>query len=73
MGILQLLYNEDVVEEDSVFRWYASDISKNGTPSEVKLREKATKFIDWLREADEESSEEEDDEEEDSDEEWIDV
>lgn len=57
------------MEEDSVFRWYASDISKNGTPSEVKLREKATKFIDWLREADEESSEEEDDEEEDSDEE----
>ncbi|KAI8145758.1 nucleotide-diphospho-sugar transferase [Fennellomyces sp. T-0311] len=61
VGILQILYNADVVEEDSVLKWYTSDASKNVSPAELKLRERASKFVDWLQEAEEESSEEDDD------------
>ncbi|KAI9498624.1 nucleotide-diphospho-sugar transferase [Zychaea mexicana] len=61
VGILQILYNEDIVEEESVLRWYASDASKNGSSAEVKLRERAAKFVDWLQEAEEESSDDDED------------
>ncbi|KAI8332925.1 nucleotide-diphospho-sugar transferase [Chlamydoabsidia padenii] len=63
MGALQILYNIDVVEEEAVMEWYTSDISKSGSPAEVKLREKATKFVEWLTEAEEEESEEDSDDE----------
>ncbi|SAM05978.1 hypothetical protein [Absidia glauca] len=62
MGALQILYNIDVVEEEAVMEWYTSDISKSGSPAEVKLREKAAKFVEWLNEAEEESEEDSDDE-----------
>ncbi|KAI8086594.1 nucleotide-diphospho-sugar transferase [Halteromyces radiatus] len=62
MGALQILYNIDVIEEEAVMEWYTSDISKSGSPTEIKLREKATKFVEWLTEAEEESEEESDDE-----------
>ncbi|KAF7724274.1 hypothetical protein EC973_001175 [Apophysomyces ossiformis] len=63
LAAIQLMYDADVVEEDAVMRWYNSEASKSGNPAEVKLREKATKFIEWLNEAEEEDSsdEEEDD------------
>ncbi|KAG2226075.1 hypothetical protein INT45_011692 [Circinella minor] len=61
VGILQILYNEDMVDEDSVLQWYESDASKSGSPAEVKLRERAAKFVDWLQEAEEESSDEDSD------------
>ncbi|KAI8976815.1 hypothetical protein BDB01DRAFT_802670 [Pilobolus umbonatus] len=61
LGALQLIYNADIVEEDAIRVWYASDKSR-ATPALTKLREKATKFIEWLDEAEEESEEESDDE-----------
>ncbi|KAI9316229.1 nucleotide-diphospho-sugar transferase [Dichotomocladium elegans] len=64
LGILQLLYDLDVVEEESILKWYTSDASKSTSPAELSLREKATKFINWLQEAEEESSEEEDSDDE---------
>lgn len=63
LGALQLLYNGDIVEEEAIRAWYNSDLSK-ATPAESKLREKATKFIEWLDEAEEESEEEESSDEE---------
>ncbi|KAG2177536.1 hypothetical protein INT44_008048 [Umbelopsis vinacea] len=57
---LQLLYDDDVVEEDAIFRWYGSDRSKQLGPSATALREKATVFIKWLQEAEEEDSDEDD-------------
>ncbi|CAO3589855.1 unnamed protein product [Absidia cylindrospora] len=62
MGALQILYNIDVVEEEAVMEWYTSDVAKSGSPAEVKLRGKATKFVEWLTEAEEESEEDSDDE-----------
>lgn len=59
VGIMQILYNDEVVEEDAVLKWFATDASKTGSPAELKLREKAVKFVDWLQEAEEESSDEE--------------
>lgn len=56
---MQILYNDEVVEEDAVLKWFATDASKTGSPAELKLREKAVKFVDWLQEAEEESSDEE--------------
>ncbi|CDS06747.1 hypothetical protein LRAMOSA09274 [Lichtheimia ramosa] len=62
LGILQVLYDLDVVEEDSILKWYATDASKSGSAAELALRERASKFINWLQEAEEESSEEDSDE-----------
>ncbi|KAG2230933.1 hypothetical protein BDF21DRAFT_357966 [Thamnidium elegans] len=59
---LQFLYNADVLEEEAIQKWFRSELSKS-TPGEVKVRERAVKFIEWLEEAEEES--EEDDEESD--------
>lgn len=36
-------------------KWYNSDFSKSGSAAEIKIREKATKFVEWLNEAEEES------------------
>ncbi|KAI8991766.1 hypothetical protein BDF20DRAFT_904238 [Mycotypha africana] len=63
LGALQIFYNADVVEEDAIRHWYNSD-SANSSPAETKLKEKATKFIEWLDEAEEESEEEDDSDEE---------
>ena len=50
-----------MVDEDSVLQWYGSEASKSGSPAEVKLSERAAKFVDWLQEAEEESSDEDSD------------
>jgi translation initiation factor eIF-2B subunit epsilon len=57
---LQLLYDDDIVEEDAIFRWYGSDRSKQLGPSATALREKASVFIKWLQDAEEEDSDEDD-------------
>ncbi|KAI8369361.1 nucleotide-diphospho-sugar transferase [Radiomyces spectabilis] len=59
LGTLQLLYNMDIIEEDAIMQWYDSEASQNGSAAEIALREKATKFIDWLNEAEEEDSDDE--------------
>ncbi|KAI8372229.1 hypothetical protein EDC96DRAFT_500354 [Choanephora cucurbitarum] len=59
LGALQIFYNADIVEEEAIRRWYNTSELSMATPAEAKLREKATKFIEWLDEAEEESEEEE--------------
>jgi translation initiation factor 5 len=61
--ILQALYEEDVLSEDVLLAWHASPpesswLSNNEVAT--KVREKATPFIDWLKNAEESSGEEED-------------
>ncbi|KAG1000464.1 hypothetical protein G6F57_001436 [Rhizopus arrhizus] len=55
LSSIQILYNNDFVEEDAIRIWYNSESSK-ANPTESKLREKATKLIEWLDEAEEEDS-----------------
>lgn len=64
-GILKLFYDEDILEEKTILEW-SEKISKKYVSKEVseKIHEKAKPFVQWLKEADEESS---DDEEDDSD------
>ncbi|CAO3660958.1 unnamed protein product [Rhizopus stolonifer] len=59
LSSIQILYNSDFVEEDAIRIWYKSESSK-ATPVEAKLRERATKFIEWLDEAEEEDSDDDD-------------
>lgn len=61
-GILKLFYDTDILEEKTILEW-SEKISKKYVSKEMseKIHEKAKPFIQWLREADEESSEEEDD------------
>jgi translation initiation factor eIF-2B subunit epsilon len=59
---LRLLYDDDVVEEDAIFKWYGSERSKQLGNSATLLREKATAIIKWLEEAEEEDSDEDDEE-----------
>lgn len=61
-GILKLFYDTDILEEKSILEW-SEKVSKKYVTKEMseKIHEKAKPFIQWLREADEESSEEEDD------------
>lgn len=60
-GILKLFYDEDILEEKTILEW-AEKISKKYVTKEIseKIHEKAKPFIQWLKEADEESSDEED-------------
>jgi len=61
-GILKLFYDTDILEEKTILEW-SEKISKKYVPKETseKIHEKAKPFIQWLREADEESSEDDDD------------
>lgn len=61
-GILKLFYDNDILEEKTILEW-SEKISKKYVSKEMseKIHEKAKPFVQWLREAEEESSEEEDD------------
>lgn len=63
-GILKLFYDTDILEEKTLLEWSAK-ISKKYVSKDVseKIHEKAKPFIQWLQDADEESSEESDDSE----------
>jgi len=64
--ILKALYDEDVLEEEVLLAWHSH--KSKGTIAKVKDAGKV--FVDWLRNAEEESEgDEEDDDEEDDDEE----
>lgn len=64
--VLKFLYDEDVVDEEAVQKWFGGKF--NGEAK--KVRDAATKFVEWLANAEEDDSdEEEDDEDEDDDEE----
>lgn len=51
---IQVLYQFDIVEEEKIYEWWDSPAS---TSSEtlIKVRQSTEKFVDWLREAEEES------------------
>lgn len=61
-GILKLFYDGDILEEKAILEW-SEKISKKYVSKEMseKIHEKAKPFVQWLRDAEEESSEEEDD------------
>lgn len=61
-GIWKLFYDTDILEEKTILEW-SEKVSKKYVSKDVseKIHEKAKPFIQWLREADEESSEEEED------------
>lgn len=58
--ILKSLYDEDILEEETLYHWY--DEPSKGTVAQVKGAGKI--FVDWLRNAEEESDEEEEEGEE---------
>lgn len=59
--ILKLLYDNDILGEEELIEW-SEKVSKKYVSKEMsqEIREKASPFIKWLKEADVESSEEED-------------
>lgn len=61
-GILKLFYDEDILEEKTIVEW-SEKISKKYVTKEVseKIHDKAKPFVQWLKEADEESSDSDDD------------
>lgn len=59
--ILKQLYDEDIVDEDTIIEW-ASKESKKYVTKEMskKIREKVSAFVKWLKEAEVEEEDEED-------------
>lgn len=55
MKILKQFYDMDIIEGDAIIEWAAKD-SKKYVCKEMnrKIREKVSRFVDWLKEADEE-------------------
>jgi len=64
--ILKQLYDQDIVEEETIIEWSAKK-SKKYVSKEMskKIHEKVEPFVKWLQEADEETSSEEEEEEND--------
>lgn len=56
---LRQLYELDIVEEDSILKWWDSEASKKSEVME-KVRELTGQFVEWLRDAEEESEEDSD-------------
>lgn len=63
--ILKGLYDEDVIEEEVLLAWH----EKKSKGVNLKVKEASAVFIDWLKNAEEESDEDEEGEEEDEEEE----
>jgi len=60
--ILKAFYDEDIVEEDVLLAWGEKASKKYVDKANSKeIRKQATPFLNWLKEAEEESSEEDDD------------
>jgi len=60
--ILKVLYDEDIIDEESILDW-AKKVSKKYVSKELseQIHKKADPFIKWLKEAEEETSDEEED------------
>lgn len=56
---LNILYNQDIVEEENIYKWWDSETS-TANDDLVQVRTLTGKWVDWLREAEEESEEESD-------------
>lgn len=67
--ILKHLYDSDIVEEEAMLMWAGEQGRSEFTPSALSdeqvalLRAKATPFVTWLEEADEEGDDDDDDDE----------
>lgn len=63
-GILKLFYDLDVLDEKVLLEW-SEKVSKKYVSKDIAvgIHEKASPFIQWLKEAEEEDSDEEDEEE----------
>lgn len=60
--ILQAFYDNDLISEEAVLAWHEKPSKKYVKKDlSIKIHAAADKFVEWLKEADEESSEEEDD------------
>ena len=63
--ILKAFYDEDIVEEDVLLAWGEKASKKYVDKAKSKeIRKQATPFLNWLREAEEESSDEDDEDDE---------
>jgi len=63
--VLKFLYDEDLLEEDPVLRWYGAKSRGDA----AKVKEAAKVFVTWLEDAEEEDEEGEDEEDDDDEEE----
>lgn len=63
LQILQLLYDEDYILEDSFLEW--AEEKQNCDEEEKRFLHLARPFIEWLQNADEETEDEEEDEKSD--------
>lgn len=54
---LRQLYEKDIVEEESILRWWDSEESSK-SEALVNVRQLTSQFVDWLKDAEEESEEE---------------
>lgn len=63
-AVLKLHYDEDIVEEKAILEW-ASKPSRKYASKEVvaEVRKRAQPFLDWLQQAEEDSSDDDDEEE----------
>ncbi|QPG76013.1 hypothetical protein FOA43_003399 [Brettanomyces nanus] len=61
---LLILYEEEVIQEDNINKWWTSDESK----AMGLVRDKTAKWIEWLKQAESESEKEEEGEEEEEEE-----
>ena len=61
LHILKLFYDNDILEEETLIEWGDKGPSKKYVKKDVskQIHEKVATFINWLKEADEESSDEE--------------
>jgi hypothetical protein len=72
--VLKQLYDEDLLEEETLLEWYGDELKNEYTADETiistevleTLKEAAKPFIVWLEEADEEDDDEEEEEEEEN-------
>lgn len=52
---LRQLYEKDIIEEESIFQWWDSEASSE----KAEVRKLAAQFVEWLRDAEEESDDSE--------------
>lgn len=60
--ILKAMYDEDLIEEESIFKWYRKDGGREDVRESVKV------IVEWLENAEEESGDEDEEEAEEEDE-----
>ncbi|KTW27685.1 hypothetical protein T552_02125 [Pneumocystis carinii B80] len=55
--LLKLFYNEDIVEEDDIYSWFDNSKSQTGSIEKKRLYNIGSKFVTWLKNAEEDSTE----------------